>query len=75
MLSRLIEEGLARPYDGGRRMVSVKPCDDIALRLFGVIPAGRMFGMQVFVDPMLPNDRIRFVDPATGRYSDFPFPE
>jgi hypothetical protein len=48
--------------------------DEMAVRLFGAIPAGKLFGMQLFVDPAMPDDRIRFVDPVTGAYSEVPFP-
>jgi hypothetical protein len=49
--------------------------DDLAVKLFGGIPMGRLFGMAVLVDPSMPDDRIRFVDPVTGRFSDFPLPK
>lgn len=49
--------------------------DKLAVEIFGAIPVGRLFGMPVFVDPSMAPNRIRFVDPTSGRSSDFPFPE
>lgn len=49
--------------------------DAIDLLLEGRIrAAGTIFGMPVMIDREMPNDRIRFVDPATGRHTDFLLP-
>lgn len=48
--------------------------EQYAMKLLGGIPAGNVFGMPVFIDPCIPNDRIRFVDPVSGRYTDLLLP-
>lgn len=47
----------------------------LAIERFGGVPAGKIFGMQVLVRPDMPNDRIRFVDPRTGAFSDILLPK
>lgn len=47
----------------------------IALEMFGAIPAGKVFGMQIMIDPTMADGRIRFVNPVTRRYSEFPLPD
>ena len=47
----------------------------LAIKLFGAIPAGNIFGMPVMIDPAMPKDRIRFVDPVTGKSSHFRLPK
>jgi hypothetical protein len=49
--------------------------DKIAIELYGALPIVRFCGMQLFADPRLPDDRIRFVNPTNGSFSDFPLPK
>lgn len=47
--------------------------DTVYLLLAGRLrPAGTLLGMPVLIDREMPDGRIRFVDPATGRLNDFP---
>lgn len=58
-----------------KKLPPLSYAEQMAVELFGGIPKGRFCGMPIMVDPAMPNDRIRVVDPATGTYSDFSIPK
>lgn len=42
-----------------------------ARQILGGQPAGNVCGIPVFINPAVPDDTIRFVEPQTGQYTDF----
>lgn len=48
--------------------------EQLAAQMFGGLPVGDFCGMPVLMDPTVPANRIRFVDPVSGRFSDFDLP-